>query len=257
MRSNPAFGRRTRQTAALALCGALVSACTASGVLSLKPEVDVGTHTSAVAAMSRPVPSSEFVAGYPRFTAPFSQPTMPADEVDCRKELKRLGVTYEDLPPISDGAYCGIEHPVKVSALSGGIEIKPAATLSCEMAATFALWTKKELAPTARTRFFSGIKTIHQGSSYSCRRIAGTGTPSQHSKGNAIDVMSIDLNSGKEIDVRKPGFFNFRQKSLLNNVRAGGCEYFSTVLGPGYNADHANHFHFDIMPRKNGYVACR
>jgi hypothetical protein len=29
------------------------------------------------------------------------------------------------------------------------------------------------------------------------------------------------------------------------------------VLGPGYNADHADHFHFDIKNRRNGYVACR
>jgi len=29
------------------------------------------------------------------------------------------------------------------------------------------------------------------------------------------------------------------------------------VLGPGYNKDHANHFHFDIKERRNGYVACR
>jgi hypothetical protein len=40
-------------------------------------------------------------------------------------------------------------------------------------------------------------------------------------------------------------------------VRADGCDYFTTVLGPGYDYDHRNHFHFDIMPRRNGYVACK
>jgi hypothetical protein len=29
------------------------------------------------------------------------------------------------------------------------------------------------------------------------------------------------------------------------------------VLGPGYNYDHRNHFHFDIKQRRNNYVACR
>src|SRR5690606_9500304 len=112
--------------------------------------------------------------------------------------------------------------------------------------------------PSARWRYFSGVKTIHQGSSYSCRNIRGSrGTPSQHSIGNALDVMRIELNNGRDIDVRKPGWFAFRQRGFLNTVRADGCNYFNTVLGPGYNADHADHFHFDIMKRKNGYVACK
>jgi hypothetical protein len=125
------------------------------------------------------------------------------------------------------------------------------------MAATFANWTRKELAPAARLRYFSGIKTIHQGSSYSCRNIAGEGVLSEHGKGNALDIMRVELNSGRDIDVRKPGLFAFRQRGFLNTVRADGCQYFTTVLGPGYNYDHRNHFHFDIKNRRNGYVACR
>ena len=120
------------------------------------------------------------------------------------------------------------------------------------MALTFAQWTKKELQPAARWRYFSGVKTIRQGSSYSCRRIAGSRTQSAHRKGNALDVMAIELNNGKQIDVRKKSLFSFRERKLLNNVRADGCEYFTTVLGPGYNYDHRNHFHFDLMHRKSG-----
>ncbi len=195
---------------------------------------------------------------YPRIAPPSSSlATMPAGEVACRRELKRLGVTYRDLPAINDGGACRIDYPVEVSGLSGGIGMQPAATLTCAMAVTVARWTRNELAPAARMRYLSGIRTIHQGSSYSCRRIRGTGVASEHSKGKALDIMSITLENGREIDVRRPGFFAFRQKSLLNNVRAQGCDYFTTVLGPGYDADHKDHFHFDIKERKNGYRACR
>jgi hypothetical protein len=179
---------------------------------------------------------------------------MPPDEVDCRRELKQLKVKYVDLAPISEGQ-CGIEHPVKVSAI-GSIEMKPAATLSCAMALTFSQWTKNELVPSARRRYLSGVKTINQGSSYSCRKISGSRTLSEHGKGNALDIMSIDLNNGKDIDVRKPGIFSFRQRGFLNTVRADGCQYFNTVLGPGYNYDHRNHFHFDIKQRRGNRVAC-
>lgn len=210
-----------------------------------------------------PAPVSPQLVAYPRVNEPTLSPVtpaepnvMPADEVSCRQQLKRLGVRYEELPPIDDGGLCVIDHPVRVSAI-GSVQMKPAATLRCEMAATIALWTRRELIPAARTRYFSGVKTIHQGSSYSCRRILGTRTASEHSKGNALDIMRVELKNGRDIDVRKPGWFAFRQRGFLNSVRADGCDYFTTVLGPGYDRAHRDHFHFDIKERRNGYRACR
>jgi len=204
-------------------------------------------------AMSAPVTT----VAYPRLDRP-AQPAgrLPADEIDCRKELRRLGVAYTDLDPIRGGGQCGIDHPVKVTAI-GSIQMKPAATLTCNMAASFAAWTRRELVPAARWRYWSGVRAIHQGGSYSCRNIAGERTLSEHGKGNALDVMSIELTNGDNIDVRKPGLFSFRTRGFLNTVRADGCQYFTTVLGPGYNYDHRNHFHFDVKSRRNGYRACR
>lgn len=245
---------------------ATISACTTGDVFALQPAVDVGSQTAAVpqpdtpqySGMQRLVPSNPYMtqAAYPRMDEPMS-PTeqMPASEIDCRNELKRMGVVYQDIQPIHEGQ-CGIDYPVKVTAI-GSVAMKPAATLTCNMAATFAAWTKNELQPAARWRYFSGVKAIHQGSSYSCRNIAGEGVLSEHGKGNALDVMSIELNNGDDIDVRKPGLFAFRTRGFLNNVRADGCQYFTTVLGPGYNYDHRNHFHFDIKNRRSGYRACR
>ena len=205
------------------------------------------------------MPSDPYLVGYPRVDPPVASPEtnyLPPEEIDCRRELKRLNVEFTDLAPIHEGQ-CGIDHPVKVSAI-GSVGMKPAATLTCAMALTFAQWTKNELVPSARRRYFTGVRTIHQGSSYSCRKIADSrGVLSEHGKGNALDIMRIELNSGRDIDVKKPGLFAFRQRGFLNNVRADGCQYFNTVLGPGYNYDHRNHFHFDIKQRRNNYVACR
>jgi hypothetical protein len=279
--------RRTRVLSAAGTAVALaLSACTTGSVLSLEPAVDVGA-TSAVPsyAMAAPAPvlpeaavpqsdrsrgdmspgemspgdmpdSAPMNVAYPRLDEPVAPvDVLSADEVDCRKELKRLGVAYTDLPPIHQGQ-CGIDHPVKVTAI-GSVQMKPAATLTCNMAASFATWTRRELVPAARWRYWSGVKAIHQGSSYSCRNIAGEGVLSEHGKGNALDVMSIELTNGDDIDVRKPGLFAFRTRGFLNTVRADGCSYFTTVLGPGYNYDHRNHFHFDVKNRRNGYRACR
>ena len=243
----------------LLAAAASFSSCSVGDVMS--PRVDVGAQTAAVPprGLARLVPSNPMMASYPRLSNPFAAPgtAMPAEEAACRKRLRRLGVTYRDLAPINEGGACRVDHPVQVTRLSGGIEMKPAATLTCAMAEAFAGWTKNELASAARWKSLSGVKTIHQGSSYSCRNVRGTGTASEHSRGNALDVARIELKNGRDIDVRKPGWFAFRERSLLKNVRKGGCDYFTTVLGPGYDADHADHFHFDIRERRNGYVACR
>lgn len=246
-------------TAAIVATAAFTS-CSVSDVLI--PSVDVGATTASISqprGLARLAPPSAMTAAYPRFSPPMMEPgnVLPANEVACRQQLRKLGVTFRDLAPIDQGGACRINHPVQVSGLAGNITMQPAATLTCDMALAFASWTRNELNPSARWRYLSGVKTIHQGSSYSCRRIEGTSVASEHSKGNALDVMRIELRNGKDIDVRKPGWFSFREKGLLNNVRAGGCEYFTTVLGPGYDAAHADHFHFDIKNRRNGRVACR
>jgi hypothetical protein len=134
----------------------------------------------------------------------------------------------------------------------------PDATLNCPMALAFAKWVKNELASAARVRYLAGIKSIHQMSSYSCRTMnSKAGAPmSEHSKGNAIDIGKIKLNNGKSIVVKRPGLFSFREKSLLNNVRAESCKYFTTVLGPGSDVNHADHFHFDLRKRKTSYRHC-
>ena len=259
MRNSAPPRRAALPLAGVAATMLLLGSCSTNGVLSVRPEADVGVGQSAVSssAAQSVAPSDPVLVGFPRWDAP-AEPAavMPNAEAECRRELERLDVSYRDLAPINDGGACRIDWPVQVSAING-VDVKPAATLSCAMAATFSQWTRRELQPAARWRYMSGVKTIHQGSSYSCRNIRGSGKASQHSLGNALDVMRIELRNGRDIDVRKPGWFAFRQRGFLNSVRADGCGYFGTVLGPGYDADHADHFHFDIMQRRNGAVACR
>jgi hypothetical protein len=257
--------RRALNAAGLVAALMLAASCGSSSNVLDDPQLVSRERTSSVGAAMRPaaglqalVPSNPMMSTAPRTAVPLnSYVQMPDHELSCRRELRKLGVRYTDIAPIDEGGSCQIDWPIRVTGLPSGIDLKPAATLNCQMTLAFATWTRRELAPTARTRFFSGVKTVHQGSSYSCRRIAGTSVASEHSKGNALDIMRIELNNGRDIDVRKPSFFAFREKSLLKNVRSGGCDYFTTVLGPGYNRDHADHFHFDLKGRRNGYVACR
>ncbi|WP_390920974.1 extensin-like domain-containing protein [Neorhizobium turbinariae] len=202
-----------------------------------------------------------------RSDAPMSQreqswprEVMPQSEVSCRAELRRLGVEFEDRPRISQGGSCGIAHPVKLSGLSGNIDVKPAVTLNCQVTLAFAKWVKNELAPSARMRYLTGVKKIVPMGGYSCRRMNNSrqrnNPMSEHAKGNAIDIGQIVLKNGHEIDVRKKGLFSLREGGLLKSVRSDSCKYFNTVLGPGSNAEHWNHFHFDLRSRKSGKRHC-
>ena len=69
-------------------------------------------------------------------------------------------------------------------------------------------------------------------------------------------IGAIVLKNGHDINVRKKGLFSFREGALLKSVRTDSCKYFNTVLGPGSNAEHWNHFHFDLRPRKGGRRYC-
>ncbi|MGR9172272.1 extensin-like domain-containing protein [Rhizobium sp. KDH_Rht_773_N] len=193
--------------------------------------------------------------------APVDPGVMPASELACRRELKRLGVIFEDRPPISNGPSCQVPYPVSLKGLSGNIGVKPAVVLNCQVTLAFAKWVKNELAPSARFRYWTGIKTIEPLGGYSCRRMNNSlqryNPISAHAKGNAIDVGKFVLKDGHEIDVRKKGLFSFREGRLLKAVRTDSCNYFTTVLGPGYNPEHWNHFHFDLMSRKSGRVVCK
>ncbi|MGV3552578.1 extensin-like domain-containing protein [Rhizobium sp.] len=182
---------------------------------------------------------------------------MSAADRACLQDLQKMGVRFEPMQPISKGNACGVARPLNVIGFQGGVQLKPAATLNCQMARFMAKWVKNELVPSARTRYFSGIKTIHQLSSYSCRKMnSRSNNPwSEHAKGNALDIGGFTLKNGKTIDVRKKSFFAFREKGLLKTVREDSCKYFTTVLGPG-DAYHGNHFHFDLRARKSGYRHC-
>ncbi len=255
------LARRAALSAAVLVLAATVAACTTEGVMrpdALVGRVDTMQTAAYLPRVGNPIhadPSDPYAMDGQE-ADPY---VMPAEEIACRQRLKKLGAVFTDVPRIGEGSGCGVAWPVQMTHLAKGrIELTNGATLNCAMAEAFASWAREELVPSSRYRYFSGVARITVASSYSCRWIKGRvgGTLSEHGKGNAIDVASITLNNGKEIDVRKPGFFAFREKGLLKKTRAEACQYFSTVLGPGYDYDHRDHFHFDLKERRNGRVAC-
>ncbi len=148
------------------------------------------------------------------------------------------------------------ESSLKVLAASEGqVTIKPQATLGCPMTVAFNRWVEEIAQPAAQAWFGEQIVEVRQLSSYSCRRIGGSGNMSEHGFGNALDVAGFTFASGRIVTVKHGWNGSPEERGFLRQIHAGGCEVFTTVLGPGYDAAHHDHFHFDLARRNS--VVCR
>ena len=222
------------------------------------PPVGSSSRRQPVEEVAMLMPNDPMAGGPMQSNRSMPPGVMPSSEVACRSELRRLGVAFRDVARIADGPTCGIDYPIELSGLASGVAIRPAVKLNCQVTLAFAKWVKFELVPSSRFRYLSGVGRITPMGGYSCRKMnSRSSNPwSEHARGNAIDIGTITLKNGKEIDVRSKSFFAFREKALLKAVRSDSCKYFSTVLGPGSDPNHWNHFHFDLRTRKSGYRHC-
>lgn len=211
------------------------------GFASAGPAGDAGNShfASAPTGGDKPAPDSEAVTG-------------------CIEALRRVGATFERVPPVPGAGACGIEDAVSVSAV-GGMALVPEAVLSCETAAVAARFAAQVIAPLASSTLGSDVAQIRVAASYHCRgrnRIAGARL-SEHSFGRAIDIRGLILEDGREFAVapRQTGGDARAATKLQKALRAAACGPFTTVLGPGSDAYHNDHFHLDTKPRRSPY--CR
>jgi len=180
-----------------------------------------------------------------------------ADAEACRARLSELGVAFQQLPPIADGEGCSVPEPIAVSSVGSGVALKPAATLNCPTAEALARWTRDSLVPAARTHLNATPTAIAPGSGYACRprnNQAGAKV-SEHASANAFDVAAVEFDNRPAVVVRTYGPGE-KEGAFLAEIRADACAFFTTVLGPGSDAAHETHLHFDLAERRGGYRLC-
>lgn len=150
--------------------------------------------------------------------------------------------------PIEGPGVCGISKPFKVAALGHGeVSLDTTATLACPVIASTDTWLAEIVQPAAM--LYLGARVIEMRSgSYNCRtRNNKRGAKlSEHSFGNAIDIMSFQLSDGRNVTVSKGWRGDMAEQGFLREVFTGACRYYTTVLGPGSDAFHYDHFHLDL-----------
>ncbi|MFC6489263.1 extensin family protein [Nitratireductor sp. GCM10026969] len=179
---------------------------------------------------------------------------IPSPEKACRKNLRDLGVAFTAVPPLKGANGCAVPFPLKVTTLAPDIDLQPPAVINCRTARAAARLFQNAGMAAAERHFDARISAVNQASGYVCRRINGSKNISQHAFGNALDVAAIVLTEGRTVNIQKHDAGSAEAK-FQKEIRNAACGIFTTVLGPGTNADHGDHFHFDMKRRRSPY--CR
>jgi hypothetical protein len=180
-----------------------------------------------------------------------------AEDNACRERLVALGVRFEPLPAIAEGQ-CGAPLPLRVSVLPDGIGITAPATLVCAAAEALARWTREVVAVEAARHLEAQPSRIGIGTSYQCRtqNHRPGAKLSEHAFANGVDISGFEFKGRKAVTVTDHPAGS-PEALFLGAVRSQACTYFTTVLGPGSDAAHADHLHLDLRGRGRGFRMCQ
>ncbi len=171
-----------------------------------------------------------------------------ADTRQCLAGLTRQNVEYRRLPDRNFSNGCRAIGALQL--LQVGTPTRNLGAMTCPLADRYARWTREVLQPAAERNFGQAVTLVETFGTYGCRNIAGTGRLSEHGKANAIDISGFTLADGRRITVLDGwNDGDRRERAFLRDLHRGACERFEIVLGPDANADHRNHFHFDMGSR--------
>lgn len=90
------------------------------------------------------------------------------------------------------------------------------------------------------------VRGGRSGPGYDCRtqdKVAGARI-SAHARGLAVDFVAIAFADQRRLLVERPTGAD--EASYFRAIRSAACGWFTTVLGPGADAFHANNMHLDI-----------
>ncbi len=182
----------------------------------------------------------------------FSTAGVRAPPAQCSTDPRTFSDAVE-VGTLGKGA-CTARNMWKINTIEG-VRLSQPAYVSCAVANGFRTWIADIVQPAARAAYSASVSNITVAASYACRPRNGRkgAKLSEHGLGNAIDVSGFLLSDGTALSVES----NYYRSSFLQRIRATACGLFKTVLGPGSDSSHRDHFHFDLANRRSGQSYCR
>jgi hypothetical protein len=190
----------------------------------------------------------------PNETAPTEQAAPePTTDQACLDRLGAAGIEFDAIalrPTTTPG--CAIQTPVRLKAIllapgTTSIHLPDEPTLSCRFGERFGHWLRDLVAPLIAGALAVELKSVRTGPGYECRNRnrAEDGKISAHASGLAVDVASFELANGRTLAIKPNEDEHLR--ATVDAIRVAACGWFTTVLGPGSDAAHADHMHVDIL----------
>ncbi len=205
-----------------------------------------------------PAPRPSSVRPVAKVTPAAAVRTQPAPEATTGRKGALCGdpaLKGKTIPPITARLKgCGLEDGVSVISVAGVALTQPAA-MDCATAKALKTWVETGVKP-AVGRKGGGVTALQVAASYACRgrnNVKGAKI-SEHGKGRAVDISAILLANGTAVTVEK-GWGSKEYGKALSKMRKAACGPFNTVLGPGSDRHHHDHFHLDTARGRGPY--CR
>jgi hypothetical protein len=176
----------------------------------------------------------------------------------CLAGLKSKSVRFAGLPNKSFDGGCRMIDTIKL--MDFGTPTTNLGAMTCPLASSFTDWARYGVAPAAKHYLGSEVVKIETMGTFNCRAVNGSrsGKLSEHAFANAVDVSAFVLRDGRRVSVLNGWRGSSEERAFLRRLHQSACKRFGTVLGPDYNAAHANHFHFDMaLSMAKGTSYCR
>ena len=179
------------------------------------------------------------------------QAATPIGPSDCEQSLRNGKVQFDAVPASFGDATCPIVDPVRLHSVatpSGVVNFPEGPVFNCRFARQFALWVSDTGSAVVLAQMNKRLAKLATGPGYDCRHRNGDSSAkmSEHAAGDAVDITTMTVADGTTIhmaDAINPASPSY---AVLRALRTTACGYFTTVLGPGANEAHKEHYHFDL-----------
>ena len=200
----------------------------------------------------------------PVAVVPVTPPVIPSAPDQGSACLAALAATRTSFAPVAQpetSLACQVDTPVRLNSLAtkvGVVKLPDQPIVNCAFALKLSEFVDQRMQPLAQQSMGSAVVAMGTGPGFNCRGRNGdsAGKMSEHALGDAVDIEYIKLANKSQIQVKDALTVQSPSFAFLRDLRASACTEFTTVLGPGANAAHAEHFHIDLEVRHGGYRLC-
>lgn len=160
---------------------------------------------------------------------------------------------YTPLADYSPTASCPLTNVVRIH--SSSVRFNQSFVATCPLALAWVMYERHELQPAAQQIMGSRVRQVDHVGSFACRNIyhRENARRSEHATAEALDVTGFRFENGQRITLINHWDDEGSIGEFLRAAQDSACNTFGNVLGPDYNAAHADHFHMGMR----GFRLCR